>query len=513
MESSGQRNFRYLIYSVLIALLFLLVKGYKFNTGDQAEHLPQVYQLIDPGLYQDDFFVTAAKESITIRTVYVYLVYFLSFLAPLPLLCFLLTVACLAITCYGIMRITGLASSDPLSVYLSPLLVFFLFYGGTVGGNHLQSNMLICTSFSEAFAIFGIYFFLREKHYLSSLLLGVATLFQLLVGLQLFLILTCILLIHLKRYRSRIPAFILIYIASGAFILFPIFYRQFFLSAGNYDKALYYELLFSFRNYLHYIPSLFPASDYIKLLVTTAFAMPVLLRKSYPSFFKHFYVLAATGLVVYTLSLEVFGLFAAGKIQWFKTTVWIAAFNGIAVSVPLGRLGRSLNGIRTEKLIASLSGIGSIILLAVITNSSLIPFEKLRYRYHAGNYPKTDLARMHEWIGKNTDVKSVILTPPDDSGFLCEAKRSTPVAFKPIIHEPSFLLPWYERFREIYGVDIEKASGKKALDVATALYETRNYRTDKFHIRYRIDNRKTCKFTSELKKIVHREGDYILTEY
>jgi hypothetical protein len=31
-------------YAFLVAALFLFVRGYQFNTDDQAEHLPQIYR-------------------------------------------------------------------------------------------------------------------------------------------------------------------------------------------------------------------------------------------------------------------------------------------------------------------------------------------------------------------------------------------------------------------------------------------------------------------------------------
>ena len=57
-------------YAFFVAALFLFLKGYQFNTDDQAEHLPQVYQLLDPQLYPHDYYVNDANSVFTVRFYY-----------------------------------------------------------------------------------------------------------------------------------------------------------------------------------------------------------------------------------------------------------------------------------------------------------------------------------------------------------------------------------------------------------------------------------------------------------
>src|ERR1035437_10981393 len=98
-------TFTYILYAVFIACIFLFVKGYQFNTDDQAEHLPQVYQLIDHDLYPHDYFVTEYHHTYSLRMFYVWLVYGLSFLAPISVVCFSMTLLCITISVYSFMQI------------------------------------------------------------------------------------------------------------------------------------------------------------------------------------------------------------------------------------------------------------------------------------------------------------------------------------------------------------------------------------------------------------------------
>lgn len=113
---------------------------------------------------------------------------------------------------------------------------------------------------------------------------------------------------------------------------------------------------------------------------------------------------------------------------------------------------------------------GSLIGLLLITNSALIPFSKFNNRYKVGNYKKTDLQLMHEWIQSNTPVKARIISFPEDDSFLCEAKRICGW-IKAIIHEPKFMFDWYEKINKFYGISFNDFDcDTRLLNVADSLY-------------------------------------------
>ena len=130
-----------------------------------------------------------------------------------------------------------------------------------------------------------------------------------------------------------------------------------------------------------------------------------------------------------------------------------------------------------------------------------------------GNRVYCNLEKMHFWIAKNTPKDISVLVSPDNNAFSCQAKRSMPIHFQAIIHEPFFMLPWYEDFKEIYGVSMENLKGIDARAQAAELYQTRNYRGTAKQIDYRLDNFETCQFKTELGPILHQEGNWVLTAF
>ena len=46
-----------ILIAVGFALAFIAVYGYQFNNGDQEEHLPYVYKLLDSSLYPNDYLI------------------------------------------------------------------------------------------------------------------------------------------------------------------------------------------------------------------------------------------------------------------------------------------------------------------------------------------------------------------------------------------------------------------------------------------------------------------------
>jgi len=512
---SSVRNRDLLLYSFFLALLFLFYKGYTFNSWDQAECLPQVYQLLDASLYSNDFFMQEYHKAFTVRFYFVYFIYGLSYLFSVPVVCFALTVLSLFLSIYYLIKVTQHFTDSTLALLLSPLFAFFIFFNFTVGGNQIQSNSMIPGTLATVFAIAAIHLCLEKKYNLSFLLLGLGTLFQPLVTLQVFLILAPVMFLRIKYIGlTKISIAVVVYLVSAAPMLLPVLYRQFFIHA-DYDSQLYYQILYRFRNHLHYLPSLFPVSDYVKLSILVVAALAAIrfteIRNKKVLYF--FSAIIISGMLLYWLLLENADVSAIGKLQWFKTTVWLNAMACIALAVFIGNLLEPYLKMNWKKLLFPASVAGSVLLLIVLLNSKLLPVEKLQSRYQTGNYKKMDLTLLHEWMEQNLAKDAVILCSPENTSLICEAKRSQVVQYQAIIHEPFYMLPWYERLSDVYGVSIETADRNDIRKQAAELYLTRNYKTNKYRIDYRIDNVKTCTYISELGKVVYQSGDYILTEY
>ena len=500
-------------YALFVAALFLFVRGYQFNTDDQAEHLPQIYQQLDPELYPNDYFVNASNGIFTVRFYYEKLVLLVAETIGLEWGLFILTFFCIALMAYSFARIAEEFFDNRWSILLAPILALIVLYGFTVGGNHVMYASFISSTIATGISAFALLQFVRDKHLLAGITLGIATLFQPLVGLQLFLILGGIELLFRRNWKSTLQ-FGIPYLTLAVLILIPTFARQ-FGETLEYNKELYYEILYRFRNHHHYIPTLFPITHYIKFFGLLGLgALSYYLTKPLEDKFYHgFIFLGLLGMLIYWLALEHLGILQIGKLQWFKTTVWMGALSSIMLA---GLLGQLLSGFRTlstaKHYVLPVSISAFLVLIFVVSNSKYLP-ESYQHKYMVGNRVYSDLEKMHLWITENTSKDISVLVSPDNNAFACQAKRSVPIHFQAIIHEPFFMLPWYEDFTEIYGVSIENLEGVDARVQAVKLYQIRNYRKAEKNIDYRLDNLETCQFAEDLGFVTHQEGNWVLSEF
>lgn len=500
-------------YACFVAALFLFVRGYQFNTNDQAEHLPQIYQLLDSELYPNDYFVNASNSIFTVRHYYEQLVLFVAKTIGLEWGLFILTFLCIALMAYSFSAIAQAFFNDKWAMLLAPILAMFVFYNFTVGGNHIMYSSFISSTGGKAVAAFGLLHYFRNRFLQAGVLLGLATLIQPLVGLQLFLLVTVVEVLVKRNWKALFRAWGG-YLPVAAFILVPVFVRQ-FGGEANYDKDLYYYILYVFRNHHHYLPSLFPQSHYLKFFLLTAVGVVgyALFQPKNHERVRGIIRWGITGMFIYIIGLQIIGIDALGKLQWFKVTVWISAFSSIMIAGILGQLISGINsGARLRKWLLPVSGLAAVLLLASITNSKYLP-DSFTGKWMVGNRVYSDLEKMHFWIEANTEKDVSVLISPDNNAFPCQAKRSIPIHYQAIIHEPFFMLPWYEDYKEIYGVSIENLEGVDARNHAADLFKTRNSRGSKKHIDYRLDNLETCQFKEELGTVVHQEGSWVLTNY
>lgn len=502
------------LYALAVACIFLFAKGYAFNTADQAEHLPQVYQTLDPELYPGDYFVPQAQAQFTVRYYYELLALILARTIGLEWGAFLLTLLCIAVMAWAFQQMAWDIFGNRWAALLAPALVLLVFYNFTVGGNQVVYATLISSTLAKALASVALLQFLRRNHGTAGLLLGIASLFQVLVGLQLMLILSLVLLFMLRDCKMKsMGLFWVAYLICALFILTPIFQQQ-FAAQGEFNQSLYYEVLYRFRNYHHYLPSLFPITHYFKFfgLLGLGVLSYHFTRPNDRGMYLVFAAAVLFGMVVYTAGLEIFDLQFLGKLQWFKTSIWLAAFSAMMVAGALGMMLQAIfpaEDISSKKL-GVLSGMVATVLLVLMTNSTWLP-ESISDRYMVGNRPISDLEKMHLWIAENIPKDAMILVSPSNTSFSCQAKRPMPVHFHAIIHTPKFMLPWYEDIEHVYGVCLDDIGIENARQLATQRYTQRNYTGNRHPIQFRLDNAETCAFLYDLGPIAHREGQWILS--
>jgi hypothetical protein len=517
MKQFFARNIHF-IYSIVIATAYIFYHGYSYPGGDQEEHLPLVIKMFDPALYQHDYYVSMETLTFSIRQYYVFVVYAFSTLLGIDYACLLLFFLCILLISYSFVKITAHITPAKYTPFFAPL-IFLIFYNQwTVGGNYFVLPILICSVFAMALCSFAFLQFFKKNYMLMSICIGIAGLFQIVIALHVIAIV--LVLLRFGEDKNK-PVLILkcfsLFLLFSSPMLLPVLYEH-FMKQGNYDMEYYYRILYYFRNPNHYLPSYFFPIDYVRFFVLsfTGFVVAWYFKLWNRKQLFAMYAVVYAGAVLYYLLLEKLHIYPIGKIQWFRATVWITAFSSLFMVIAAGKLVNVIftNIKFSDKIIIPLL-VAEVMMILVIFNGDRMSIAYFRQKYEFGKQINSDLTNMHFWIAENTAKDVIILTPPGDIGFLCEAKRSMPIGYTAVIHEAFFMIPWYEKFHKIYGVGLDDV-GKitPAKNVAAEKYQTYNFKDKEnlFKINYRIDNITTCKYLNELGPVVHKEGDYILTE-
>lgn len=512
------KNRERLLLSLLFATLFILIHGYQFNNGDQEEHLPYVYKLMDASLYQNDYLVPLQTTQFTIRFYFAHLIKFLGSILSIPNVVLFLYLLCLIVVGWVISTLAENMSKSQSAGIIAPILLI-LFNNYTIGGNSIIDVQLTTTVLSVALGAIANLFFTKGKMVQASAFCGLASLFQVLVGLQLFILLfiAALSIVNKNKWKQGVKH-ILVYFLFAGWMLLPMLLIQ-FGSTSTFETEKYYQILFYFRNAHHYHPFCFPAMDYI----TTFFWWGIILFSIWAGQKRHLFhhytsILLLTGLgcVLYFIGFTLLNIHSIGKLQWFKATIWPTLLGSIPVSILIAEKVKASSIIYFSKT-RSLLVVGLVIILWMgLANSTYIPSEKIKYRYKLGNYPQKNLEKMHLWIVRHTPKNAVFLTFPNDDSFLCEAKRSLPVAYKGVIHQPNFLLPWQEKIKDIYGIELSNDKCRNVIEEAKVLYHLRPDEkiTSAINIDYRLWNlNEIDSLQINWNQLIHREGEILLLSF
>lgn len=505
----------YLLFSLTVTLLFFGWHGYFFNSGDQEEHLPQVYKMFDPVLYPHDYFMKSVDSTFSIRFYYKWTVYIFSQVMPVAWTCFFLNFVCIFLTSYCISRITAFFSNDLFSAFLAPFLLLVMFPDYALGDNSFQDNALICSTISVMLCTAALLQYFRRNYLFMALLTGIAAWFQVIESILMIVIFAGLSIFDSRLSVKQIAGILLVWMLASAPMLIPMINIH-LVKDSSRNSDLYYEALYWIRNPNHYLPSFFDVTQYIKfaLLMVAAFAGMRFVDNHTKKFVMVLTALVVFGMLAYYLLLENASLMIIGKTQWFKASIWLTAVYSIVVAVACSKLiNHFLKSGLIKKYLTTACIVIIIILPVLIFNSGYIPIKRFQ-NISLGNYIKSDQTLMHEWIRANTPVDAVFLISPDNFSFLCEAQRSLLIGYKAVIHEPYFMIPWAENFQRIYHFDHDTLTRQSTLAAAIKGFNNVWYQPLKNEkVDYRLDNLQTSKIDLADKKIVHKQGDLVLTKF
>jgi|GEM_PF-1250525 len=482
--------------------LYLFRFGYAYGFSDQDEFIPYLMHLLDASLFTQDWFVGTQLSSFSIRAYFVYLLLIPSKVFSIPIAVGLLYVASWFATASGIYVLALNLSKNRIAAIASVAIILVMTPFWTLGGNDLVHSMLVPSMLGWSLGIWGIVFFVKNRVVYSALLLGLATLFQALVGLQLGLLLGAVMSVQFITKKDRafrdIYTFSVVYLVSASPALVPLFYQQFSsASPGIYQMvgapSLFY-IMAEFRNPHHYLFHSFDimrASQFALLCVFGLVGVFFCARriKVFPTYLVS-YLLSIIGFIciIAYFGTETYANLTIAKLQLFKLTVFAKVLLIISICAALVTFIPKSYQSFIERYFWGFPV--RFIAIYLVVYALLIIGQS--HRYQSKVYPLSatndPLNVVYDWARTNTADSSVFAVPPSWSGFRSSAQRGIVINHKAFPYKDGDIVKWYMRLESLAPIQRPARTDRSLMTKLDSAYESRSTKLMEQYIKtYQID--------------------------
>ncbi|MEG5039551.1 MULTISPECIES: DUF6798 domain-containing protein [unclassified Microcoleus] len=401
----------------------LMATGYLFPIGGNFPEVPPIQFMLNPELYKNDYYVQEMVK-FNPRYYYYYIIYLLANLGTsIPLAHFIyqfLAFGSFIVACYAILNIYTNSKLPAAAMAFLCIAASFTDVGNTL----IFSTKSVPSTFAMGFAIWGIYFSLRQKWLTGYFFFGLGCLLQFLVGLLPGLMMVPVLVIQSvkqRKFKTLILAIALL--AAMASIVYVPMLLTGTTSTHAIDNAEFVYIHAKVRNPHHILPSNWDVGNWFNFI---CFIMGGLLciknSDLLPKEDKvNFYVIVGTSIFALFLNyifVEFYPLAFIAKLQLARTVPFAQLIIFIAVALTVERLYR-------DKQIAV-----SLLLLAVLT----LPFRGIIFLgfsvWQTKNYIFPKRYNIFLWIlAVGTVIFSLIYPLTDSWEIMGERIISIPVLF------------------------------------------------------------------------------------
>jgi len=323
----------------------LMATGYIFPIGGNFPEVPPIQFMLNPELYKNDYYV---QEMVKFNPRYYYY-YIISLLANLgtsiPLAHFIyqfLAFGSFILACYAIINIYTNSKLPGAAMAFLCIAASFTDVGNTL----IFSTKSVPSTFAMGFAIWGIYFSLRQKWLTGYLFFGLGCLLQFLVGLLPGLMMLPVLFIQSARQRNFKTLILAIaLLAAMASIVYVPMLLTGTTSTHTIDNAEFVYIHAKVRNPHHILPSNWDFGNWFNFICFIIGGLlciknAELLRKEDK---VNFYVIVGTSIFALFLNyifVEVYPLAFIAKLQLARTVPFAQLIIFIAVSLTINILYR-----------------------------------------------------------------------------------------------------------------------------------------------------------------------------
>jgi hypothetical protein len=476
------------IYALAFALFFVRF-GYGYALGDQDEILPYLMHVLDPGLFENDWFVQTQSAAFSVRTYFVYLLVPLSSVVTVEIGVLLVYLVLWFTTAWGAYHLILTFELPKIAAAGAVVLGIGILHKWTLGSNDLVYSMLVPEMAAWAIGLPAIRLKVLGRGTLSAILLGVSAWFQILVGILVFGILVFEHIWTLaessdKRVGlSRAFKYSIVFIISALPVLIPIALQQLNTVDGPVEPSIFY-ILAPFRNPVHHMLSSFPLKSVIRFVLIAGAAVLSLRWLDRRSMVQHSGFLYRIGglillacLVMFVFTEWIPVLFVA-KFQAYKLTVVfkllalgliVAVLAEMTPTAVVRALDKMLLPGKTRMTVTAVTiGIclGAWVLVPSALNSRLI----------GDVHSQSDLGMMEEWISENSEDGAVFAVPPSNSSFRSNARRAIVVNYMAFPYNDADMIEWYSRIQSVAPIGMVETglNVRPALDDAFERLEARD---------------------------------------
>lgn len=461
----GYRYVEILLVSLITWLIALYAFGFTHGTGDQTEIIPYIDYLRSSGLFAGDFYIQSSESlEPNVRTVFVQA--FMPLGTSVGLWLILHGLFTVLISAGLILICAELIGSLRLS-YIVPPVAMVLLYSTLPGGNDIYNPAVVAETVALCFAVWSLLLYLKGFWYETMAFLILATWFQPLVGLQVFvLLLFTDMLRGGFRWQRIIPVTAYLILGGGYVLLLQ-------RAKGPYPAvsgAEFENIVFYFRNPHHFVPSVF---NFKKVM----FALG--LWGSGVVYFWNNRTIRAILLVIFLGSITYFVSFefdilkgVFGRSQWFKTMVWVKVFG---VTAFIGTMQDWVKHVFSKYSKAIMVSFAFLLVTITVVRSYWSHMSPYYENHYSEKFYDPDLIDVCERIDAIIPQDAVFVQPFLSSPFRYYAHRSSFVDFKSFIPSSTVVGEWARRIQLVYGVkpglDSDSGEGFELNSPATSFYE------------------------------------------
>ncbi len=322
----------------------LIAVGYKFPIGGNFPELPQIQHLLNPELYKNDYHVQEMVK-FNPRYYYYHIIYLLASLGlSIPLVHFtyqFLAFGSVVLACHAIISIYTNAKLPAAAMTFLCLASSFTDIGNTL----LFSTKSVSSTFAMGWAIWGIYFSLRQKWLTGYFFFGVACLLQFLVGFLPGLMMIPVLIlasVEQRKFKNLILSIALLAVMASIVYLPMLLTGT--TSSDTINNADFIYIYAKIRNPHHILPSYWNVgNNWLNFISLTIGGLLCInntneLRKEDKINFAIIIGTSILALLLNYLFVEVYPVALIAKLQLARTVPFAQIIIFIAISLLFDRL-------------------------------------------------------------------------------------------------------------------------------------------------------------------------------